>query len=229
MTAPLRVLLASGWATPNAVWSPTQNRLERLCAPMPVEWHFLDDGDSVNTSMRWDLVAGHSAGLVRLLRQPQLSARAVVSISGFTRFCQGADFEAGWHPRIVQRMIRQLAEDPSRVLTDFWAKGHATDGKSTRPPAPFSLETTLARVDALGDVLEMLRTADCRAAWKSQSGHRCVIAGTDDRIVGAAHTVAGFGTEVEWIGTDSHWLTWDYPETCALLLHEALRQSGALS
>lgn len=229
MTAPLRVLLASGWATPNAIWSPTQLRLERLCAPIPVEWYFLDDVDSVDDSKRWDLAAGHSAGLLRLLMLPWLTARAVVSISGFTRFCQGADFEAGWHPRIVQRMIRQLTEDPSRVLTDFWAKGHATEGKSARPPAPFSLETTLARVDALGGALEMLRNADGRVAWKSQSGHRCVIAGTDDRIVSAAHTVAGFGDEVEWIGTDSHWLPWDYPETCALLLHETLNQSGALN
>ena len=65
------------------------------------------------------IAIGHSLGALRLLRQPPLGCAGLVCINGFARFGAGPDFPEGVAPRLLDRMLRQLAAQPQAVLRDF--------------------------------------------------------------------------------------------------------------
>lgn len=61
---------------------------------------------------------GHSLGFAKLL-ELNLSFDRLISLGGFTRFCQTDDFKAGTPRRVLQRMQAKFQSHPQHVLTDF--------------------------------------------------------------------------------------------------------------
>ena len=98
---PLRAACPTGprWPTTPAISAP---RLPEVCGPV--------------------IAIGHSLGALRLLRQPPPGCAGLVCINGFARFGAGPDFPEGVAPRLLDRMLRQLAAQPQAVLRDFRAR-----------------------------------------------------------------------------------------------------------
>lgn len=228
-----RVLLVHGWAGHPDLWSRISQRLADQLAPVRPRIDVLNlgyYGDARSCSGSYDVAVGHSAGVAWILGQPDIRFERLVSLAGFTRFCRdrtpdstpcGQAFAAGWPPRTLQRMREALVADAPSVLREFW------DNASTRAvgPSNFPRPDSLPDNDRLQSGLQALSSVDCREQWNRFTGPRMVVAGTEDRIVTAAHTESCFPNEpIEWIKTDSHWLPWTFPETCAALLHEMIRK-----
>ena len=224
MTKPSSILFVHGWASSAEIWSRCADRLKQMVHPTIVHCAFVELGyfgdryDKV-PGVHFDVAVGHSAGLSWLMSQQQATFDKLVSINGFTRFCSSEDFDAGWSPRIVERMSRQLANTPEVVVADFREKASTTRTGHANPPRP--LDKLI--VDRLMEDLQALPSVDCRQQWKSFVGPKLVIAGTADRIVSAELSQLCFGDQqIEWIQTDSHWTPWTFPETCAALLREMI-------
>lgn len=80
---------------------------------------------------------GHSLGLAKLL-DLKLPFKALVSLAGFTHFCQSKAFQAGTPPRILARMQAKFSLNPEQVLADFYASCGYTGPLSVA--APMNLE-----------------------------------------------------------------------------------------
>ncbi len=239
-----KVLLVHGWAGCPGLWSRISRRLADLAAPDHPRIDMLNlgyYGNARSFSGSYDVAVGHSAGVAWILGQPTLRFERLVSLAGFTRFCRdsnpgngrdsnpdngrgnrrGPAFAAGWPPRTLQRMREALAADAPSVLQEFWNNASTRSAGHSNFPLPDSLPDS----ERLQSGLQALSSVDCREQWNRFSGPRMVVAGTEDRIVTAAHTESCFPNEpIEWIKTDSHWLPWTFPETCAQLLHEMIRK-----
>lgn len=219
--------MVHGWSAAPDLWQPVCRCVEQLDPARSPEWHFADphwasDGARREPAGfpggRYDLAVGHSAGLLWLLCGP-LPANRLVSIAGFSRFWRDENFLHGWDGRILKRMRRNLGEDVAAVLKDFHqqassaAAGRADYAGPVASPDPVRLDSGL----------QALSTLDCREQWSLFDGPRQVIAGTEDRIVPARQTVDCFPDDsVEWIKSESHWIPWLFPETCAALILETL-------
>jgi pimeloyl-ACP methyl ester carboxylesterase len=222
----IKVLMISGWASDRSIWRRCADRLAAMLEPGPVTFTQFDPACFDETAPpfaggHYDLAIGHSAGLPWLLSQENISYDRIASICGFTRFCRSDDFDGGWNRRVIERMARQLDVSPGQVVEEFWNKASATRTGHGNPPRPDGPPNP-AR---LAEGLQALSEQDCRQQWIAGTGRRLVIAGTGDRIVTAEHTCLCFAADsVEWIQTDSHWIPWTFPETCAALLHEMIER-----
>ncbi len=223
----VKVLFVHGWASSAAIWSRCAEQLEQMLQPVTLDCDVVDRGyfgDRCKEFPRghFDLAVGHSTGLSWLISQQHASFDKLVSICGFTRFCSGEGFAAGWSPGIVERMCRQLAKSPNSVVGNFWQKASTTRPGHAHPPRPLE-KPNAAR---LQEDLQALPSIDCRQQWTSLAGAQLVIAGTADQIITAEHSQLCFGNQrMEWIQTDSHWIPWTFPETCAALLREMIEVS----
>ena len=224
MSQQIRILFVHGWASNAEIWSRCTDRLKQMVHPTKVNCVFVDRGYFGDPVIEvpedhFDLAVGHSAGLSWLMSQPGASCDKLVSIGGFTRFCSGNDFAAGWHTRIVDRMSRQLVLSSPTVIEDFWEKASTARTGHANPPLPPDKPIAVR----LQTDLQALSSVDCRQQWTSFAGPRLVIAATADRIISPEHSQLCFGDQqVEWIQTDSHWIPWTFPETCAALLREMI-------
>ncbi len=220
----LKILLAHGWAGNPALWARTGSRLADMLLPVRLEWTAVNlgyFGPITPCHGHFDIAVGHSAGLAWLLQASGARFDRLVSMAGFTRFCRSDGFAAGWSSRVIRRMCGRLADDPMSVVQDFWDQASTGRPGLENFPGPREAGDT-ARLQS---GLQALSSVDCREQWNRFSGPRQVVAGTEDRIVDADHTLACFPTErIEWIKTDSHWLPWTFPETCAALLHEIIQE-----
>lgn len=162
------------------------------------------------------LAVGHSLGFLWLLQQMaqappwRKNCLGLVSISGFSRFTRAPLFPEGIAPRLLQRMIHRLPQDPEGVLAAFRQQGGWPGNPSIqRPldPAPLSRGLT------------WLQTWDCRATLQTWNGPLGVLAARDDAIVPAALTTACFpSSPIRWLDEGGHLLPLTHPDACATLI-----------
>ena len=122
------------------------------------------------------IAIGHSLGALRLLRQPPPGCAGLVCINGFARFGAGPDFPEGVAPRLLDRMLRQLAQ-PQAVLRDFRAR--CGDDTPSGAPDMAALERAAA-----------LRDEDRRAGLAALPMPALALAGAEDPVVPPAMTGA---------------------------------------
>ena len=146
---PLSLLFCHGWGFDARVW-------DALAALLPEFAHVRDDAGyfgepcaPVPTAPY--LAITHSLGTMRLLAAPPPGLAGLVAIGGFDRFTAATDFP-GTAPRVVDRMVSAVAQEPETVLADFHAKLGGT--------AP----TGTPNVARLQDGLLILRDGDMREA-----------------------------------------------------------------
>lgn len=80
---------------------------------------------------------GHSLGFAKLFDLP-FSYESVISLGGFTRFCQTDNFTTGTPKRILQRMLDRFQSHPQQVLQDFYRSCGFT--QHYMPPSCLNLE-----------------------------------------------------------------------------------------
>ncbi len=150
----MRLLFLHGWGFDAQFW-------DGLAAALPeFDAHRMDRGyfhAPSSPPMEGPFIAiAHSLGAMHLLRDPPANCRGLVAINGFDCFTATSDFP-GVAPRIVTRMMTQLARAPRQIVADFRLKC-GTDAPFPDPdPTP------------LRDDLALLLDGDCRTnstQWK---------------------------------------------------------------
>lgn len=231
----MRILYVHGWACGPNIWKRTSQRLQALINGIDLEPTFADLGFFTDPELpagHFDLVIGHSLGVLWLLDCEHVTFDRIVSINGFTRFSASEDFQCGWPHRIVERMRKQLAKDANAVIADFMnnaaASGFPEIASDDSGDTGQSAEAANRQVDVerLNWALEALINVDCREQWSTFQGPRRVIAATDDKIVSVEHTNACFlNDDIQWLKSDCHVLPLKFPEICAALVRELIEVS----
>ncbi|MDG6095420.1 alpha/beta hydrolase [Acetobacter sp. AN02] len=216
----LPVILVHGWGFDASVWDRV-----RACRGMEdagvTDFGFFGDATGKHVSLNEDftppgpvLVAGHSMGLLWLLRHAVLPAGSrIAGISGFSCFVKKPDFPDGVHARVLARMQAGLSEDPLSVLASFRKNCGLEEDSPCRD----------ADVDSLREGLDFLENCDVRDSGRDV----CVLCAEQDRIVSPAMSRACFPEErITWIAGGSHMLPLTHPEECTVFLLDRRKIPG---
>lgn len=218
MTSPTTTLvLVHGWGFDATFWEPLAAQLPDF-ATVTVDLGFTGRPDSPEIPTDGRRVAvGHSLGLLWLLKARPFTWDALVSVNGFPRFVEGDGFGPAQAPRVIERMIRRLGQDPDRVATDFLALCGA-------PPPQGRLDTA-----ALEQGLKWLLEWDARAALDRDPEPALILAARNDPVVPLAMTEAAFpdrpGHTIAWHDDGGHLLPLTDPRWCAERITEFLART----
>lgn len=146
---PLSLLFCHGWGFDAMAWDALAPLLPEFAQARNDAGYF---GAPAAPRLQAPVLAvTHSFGTMRLLAVPPPGLVGLVAIAGFDRFTASRTFP-GIAPRIVDRMISALAQEPDTVLADF----HARLGSRVPVGAPDA--------ERLGADLIVLRDHDLRGA-----------------------------------------------------------------
>jgi pimeloyl-[acyl-carrier protein] methyl ester esterase len=196
------LLLVHGWGFDAGFWAPLRAALPELDA---AAWDLGFTGSGCRPPLpagRPVIAVGHSFGFLWLLREQPVAWQRLVSINGFPRFTRGADFPQGVAPRLVDRMMARLSDDPHGVHAEFMARC----GAARSSPPEF-------RPAALRDGLDGLAHWDERPATADLA-----LAGQADPIVPAAMSEASFAAHTIAWHPGGHLLPLEDPAWCAAQL-----------
>ncbi|MBF0588687.1 MAG: alpha/beta fold hydrolase [Magnetococcales bacterium] len=213
------LLLIHGWALGPGMWRPMLRHLS--------DWgvHALDMGYFGPSRMQPDLsgegplvAVGHSLGSLWLLRELALEtplAQALVRrraklvlINGFGRFSRAEDFSSGVHPRILERMIRRLRQDPAAVLDAFRVQAGA-------PPLGEAVPKG-ANIQHLEAGLQGLLAWDGRPMLESWPHSLLALSTQDDGVATPAMTRQSLPeSAIHWRDQGGHMLPLSQPAWCA--------------
>jgi pimeloyl-[acyl-carrier protein] methyl ester esterase len=206
------LLLIHGWGFGPAFWDAFRRALPDLPTLVADLGYF---GPAMLPVARDPVVViGHSTGALLALRHAPVRCAALVAINGFDHFValEGA---AGIAPRLLDRMISRLPEDPRGTIADFRRRC----GDTSRFGRP--------RLVVLEEHLQLLRTADERersAQWTPPLLH---LSGDRDPILPLelrAQAFAGAPRRVHISHPEAgHLLPVTHPDWCAAQLRNLLQ------
>ncbi|MBF0610243.1 MAG: alpha/beta hydrolase [Magnetococcales bacterium] len=157
------------------------------------------------------IAMGHSLGFLHILRQlggAGASCRGVVGINAFARFSRCENFPQGIHPRILERMMRQMSQQPGEVLQEFRHRSGWESGVEI--PTSLQMESLLAG-------LRFLLEEDGRSLLKKIDHPLLILASQDDQIVPPSLTHASFPApmDLRWHKEGGHVLPLLHPQWCS--------------
>lgn len=115
----LQIIWSHGWGFNAPFFTPMRSTLSGY-NHFVIDWGYFSNPQPVMPRSDQPLIGiGHSLGFAKLL-ELGLSFDGLISLGGFTRFCQADDFKAGMPHRILQRMQTGFQLNPHRVLADFY-------------------------------------------------------------------------------------------------------------
>jgi pimeloyl-[acyl-carrier protein] methyl ester esterase len=114
--------LCHGWSFDSRVLTPLQEALKQRFpqAPCPVfDLGFTGKEQIPDLPQSIDWIAvGHSYGFAWMMRRPH-SWKAAISLNGFTRFCRQTGRPEGTPFRIVDAMLKRVADAPRETVEEF--------------------------------------------------------------------------------------------------------------
>lgn len=234
MTAVNRIILVHGWGYDSSLWAAVRAHLAPLLAvsgSVPIDVDTLDFGYFGNAHQpsvgagETLLAVGHSLGALWWLSQAGWPWQRLLCINGFPRFTTTADYAPAVAPRLLARMQKQFAANPSAVLADFHARcgasgiWHPALASTLATPAT---ATPVIDTERLVAGLTWLADGDGRANCAARRNDIFVLAGANDPIVPPAMSAAAFAglpaAQIEYIATPgaaSHLLPLTHPAHCA--------------
>lgn len=217
-------IFVHGWGFGPDFWSPVQKALgwdNALTldlgfveqAPPASFTRALQQLQAAQAPGRAVLGVGHSLGFLWLAQHMDLSpASQLVGINAFAAFAAQQTFSCGIPARVLQRMLKGLADTPEKVLADFRSRCGA------------QLSGSIPNVPNLHMGLDLLLTGDVRSRL-AHSGVCCrVLAARHDPLVSTAMTEESFAglAEVQWVA-GGHLLPQTDVQACAAFLRAARR------
>ena len=198
------LLLIHGWGFGPAFWEPLRSALPDVPTLVADLGYF---GPASLPEPDGPVVAvGHSTGALLALRSPPAGCAALAAINGFDHFValEGAP---GVAPRLLDRMIARLPQDPAGTVADF--RRRCGDSSPIGTPDPIRL----------GEDLQLLRTADERqraTAWSLPLLH---LSGGRDPILPSELRAQAFAGAHRLVQSDhpeaGHLLPVTHPDWCA--------------
>lgn len=202
----LQLIWSHGWGFDTTFFTP-------LCLALPGYEHFVIDWGYFDTPSMPELDRtrpiigiGHSLGFAKLFDLP-FSYESVVSLGGFTHFCQTDSLKVGTPGRVLQRMLNRFQIYPQRVLQDFYR----SCGFESLFANPSNLNTKL-----LSEDLERLMSVNINLS----NVNYLALAARNDQICSLAHQQAMF-TALQIMDGD-HNFPMIYPRETAFSLHQYL-------
>ena len=199
------IVLVHGWGYDASLWDAVRARLPATWKVVPLDFGYFG---AVLPALTFDgpvIAVGHSLGALWWLTQGEIPWRRLLSINGFPRFTETADYAPAVSPRLLARMQTQFRRDPAAVLADFHARcgGHAPSGTP-------DIERLAAGLDWLADW-------DGRATLAARRADVAALAGARDPIVPAAMSTMAFGAvaTIDAINAGGHLLPVTHPDLCA--------------
>ncbi len=195
------LLLAHGWGCDATIWDRLRTALDGF-ETLAIERGYLGARPHRPVVPAGAIAVGHSAGLLDLLAGLPPGCAGVVAINGFTRFAEAADFPAGTPRRVLDRMVRRLAEDPDGTVQAF------------RDRCGLPQPTGPIQRDRLCEGLQGLAVQDRVAEFR---GVRLLaLASEADPVATPAMTRACFAeADIAWHPGGSHVLPLAEPDWCA--------------
>ncbi|MBI1320961.1 MAG: alpha/beta hydrolase [Candidatus Hydrogenedens sp.] len=174
-TAPLLVYL-HGWALDRRLWDGVRRRIGGG-DEVTLDFGFfgapaLLPDLSAFDSGRPVIAIGHSLGVLWLLLNRPFRWSALVSVNGFDRFTEAADFRPAVPRRVVERMLTRFERDPGPVVDSF----RRSCGLDQSLPGALQKER-------LRDGLRSLRDGDGRAAAAELATPILALSGGGDPIL----------------------------------------------
>jgi pimeloyl-[acyl-carrier protein] methyl ester esterase len=204
-----RVVLVHGWGYDASLWDAVRSALDPALQVETVDLGFFGAEQKVGADRTGiDLAVGHSLGVLWWLTQAAPPWKRLLSINGFPRFTETADYAPAVAPRVLARMKQQLLRDPKAVLADF----HARCGDYVPAGIPDTIR--------LAAGLDWLAAWDGRTVLAARRDDVFVLAGSDDPIVPAAMSTMAFSGQCEQVAAPGHLLPVTHPELCARRIAE---------
>ena len=201
-----RILLIHGWCLQDSLWTGV---IEALAGH---RCHTLDFGYFGHPRMEIpegiDLAVGHSFGCLWAMQAPQLEGIPLLAVNGFHRFSAAPDFPHGTPTRVLERMLRRLAEAPEEVTQAFLLRCGA-------PPPPSSPD-----VPRLKEDLERLLHDDARHVRGRQPTG--ALSADDDPLLPVAMSESMFPGILQRLPQGGHLLPLTAPRTVALFIQKSL-------
>lgn len=196
----MHFVLVHGWGFDASFWEPLVARLENATVTL-VDLGFIGEPSEACTDRPDDcILAGHSLGVLWLLKAGANRCKGFVSIQGFDRFCPHV-------PEVrVAALKRGLDRDPVGTMQSFWRSCGVSDIPAT--PA--------LNVPRLREGLDWLMHWDERDAKKALECPTLTLAARDDVVVPPAMTEAVWGKKtIQWSPDGGHGLPLRRPDWCA--------------
>ncbi len=193
-----KLIIISGWAHSTNAIQPLGDRLanhfdiQLLSGANALKQKTLPEADAILTSSM--------GGLIAFERLPA-RCKKLVLLSGTACFCKQPNYKHGTAPRILQRMQKQLDQDPHTLIQTFFKKVHAPHRPSYQKKEPPPLD-----LPALHQGLDYLRQTDLRTLIPSISIPVLIMHGTQDQIIpiGAAQWLHDNLPQSEFISYEGH-------------------------
>jgi len=189
-----KIIFVHGWGFDGSIWDNViceLNDIETVCLDLGFfgqEQTSFNDKDAIFIT--------HSMGLAWVLKNVKPSYKGLVSINGFTKFCQAEDWPEGVPQRMLSRMIRQFDKNPETVWSDFMIKS----GLDNPVYPPYTNLATLSK--GLKDLGEW----DVREEFSALSCPKLICCAKGDMIVSEKLSDDSFGKGVEWYESANHLL-----------------------
>ena len=200
------IVLAHGWGFDHHVWNAVRERLAPSHRVECIDFGFFGAVPLLPTFPEPVIAVGHSLGACWWLTQATFPWRRLLSINGFPRFTEAADYVPAVAPRVLARMRKQFALTPAAVLAEF----RSFCGASTAP----------AEFDAAGLAagLDWLAAWDGRKRLAERAADIFALASRNDPIVPAGMSQAAFavlGDRLAFGDVAGHVLPLAAPDFCA--------------
>ncbi|WP_155837475.1 alpha/beta fold hydrolase [Aneurinibacillus terranovensis] len=136
----LHLVMLPGWRMEKAAFQPLIEPLSEVFQLLFVEWRgvkapsdfkervikkIISVGEPVFL-LGWSL--GSLAALEIASTYPK-SIKGLILIGGTSRFTSGEQYPFGWHPRILERMKKQMQQNKEKTLTVFYEAMFSGTGK----------------------------------------------------------------------------------------------------
>ncbi|WP_096551246.1 alpha/beta fold hydrolase [Ureibacillus thermosphaericus] len=125
----MNIVFIPGWGMKGEIFASLARSLRHLGDVSFIEWGGIESISSFRERAKQALHArsvliGWSLGSLVALEMAHENPKLVshlVLIGGTSRFVTAAGYDAGWHPRIVERMKKQLQRHPGETINAFLA------------------------------------------------------------------------------------------------------------
>jgi len=201
------LVLVHGWGFDHHVWDAVRERLSAAHQVFAPDFGFFGAVSPAPTFSEPVIAVGHSLGACWWLTQSPIPWRRLLTINGFPRFTEAADYAPAVAPRVLARMRRNFDQRPAEVLAEFRTACGA-------PPAPAAFDAA-----RLADGLDWLAQWDGRARLAERAADVWALAGGNDPIVPAGMTRAALAClptdHLAFADAPGHVLPLAAPDLCA--------------
>ena len=201
----MKYIFVHGWGFDSAFWQFTIRQMDYKVSMACIDLGFFSEPHDDNSYGPDTIFITHSLGFPWTIKNKPGEKKAIINISGFSRFTPYTD------KRTLKTMMRGIERSPERQLDLFWQACSVADHQTNNIPDK----------DRLQQGLTWLMEWDVSGLLEGLPYPVINIASRDDQIVPASMSADIWGEQnVHWAETGGHALPLNKPEWIASKITE---------